>query len=152
MWKIVWMINWQDFEIMVHSCLKEDNEVIIFFTSLHSDNLHCDDYLQHKLSEIIRLSDNHILTRYLTSWWLVRVYKTSCQVFCLLKKFFGPKGQFLEEVLTKVLACFELHPVRNSALIFHLGYNILKLHMRRKWLYVSQRAKKIKRKRKLLTI
>jgi len=52
----------------------------------------------------------------------------------------------------KVLACFEFHPIRNSALIFQiynyysaqLGYNILKLHMRRKWLYVSQSAKKLK--------
>lgn len=52
-----------------HSCLKEDGEVTIFFsnlvfTILHSDHQHCDNDLQHKLSEIILLSDNDILTRY----------------------------------------------------------------------------------------
>ena len=41
----------------------------IFFTNLvatilHSDHQHCDNDLQHKLSEIMFLSDNDILTRY----------------------------------------------------------------------------------------
>jgi len=80
----------------------------------------------------------------------VRVYKTSCQVFCLLKKFFGPKGQFLEEVLTKVLACFELHPVRNSALLFQiynyysaqLGCNILNFAYEKKMAICQPKSEK----------